>query len=756
MKTITIHTQINKPLLFWILAALWLVTPSISAQTQVIPAPNGIRTTNETFLLSQSTRLQVKNLSTGAKKQFENNLSSAGFNLNTSRTATAKIVLNFDKTASIPAEGYSLRIQSNEINITGSTETGIFYGIQTLLQLIDRQTSSVKGVAEWTDAPRFPYRGLHLDCSRHFFSVDFIKKQLDRMAYYKLNHFHWHLTDGPGWRLEIKKYPKLTEIAAWRTHETWKEWWATQPRKYVDMKSGEKRFGGFYTQAQAREIVKYAAERHITVIPEIEMPGHSEEVLAVYPELSCTGTPYTSSEFCIGNEATFSFLENVLKEVMDIFPSEYIHIGGDEADKSHWKKCPKCQARMKAEGLKNEEELQSYLIRRIEKFLIRHNRKLLGWDEILEGGLAPEATVMSWRGESGGIKAAQSGHDVVMTPGEFCYLDSYQSNPDTQPEAIGGFLPLEKVYSYNPIPATLSITEAKHILGVQANLWTEYIPTPKHAEYMLYPRLLALAEVAWTQPKYKNWNDFKRRVSTAIPYLQSKNIYPFLLSEEVMFAHDVDTVNRSITVSLTTERYNTDIRYTLDGTPPTLHSVLYTDIIHVKDSANIAAQLFKEGKAIGKPIVRRFDYHSGIGKKLTYTIPINPYYSAGGESALIDGRMGGLSHGDGRWQGFMTNGMDVTLDLEKVQPIHSVSARFMQSIGPWIYFPKEVVISVSNDNQNFTEIKRIPTAIDKKASGTLFQNFGWNGSNNARYIRLQALPNDVKGGWVFIDEIVVW
>ena len=669
----------------------------------------------------------------------------------------SKLELTIDKDFSNNKEAYSLSINKKGVTIKASDFAGIFYGVQTLSQLLefDSDNSNTLPFIEIEDEPRFAYRGFMLDVSRHFFPLDFLKKQIDMMAHYKLNTFHWHLTDGPGWRLEIKQYPDLTNIAAWRTHETWKEWWATSPRKY--MKEGsEGAYGGYYTQDEARELVKYAEKKNVTVIPEIEMPGHSEEVIAVYPQLSCTGKPYTSSEFCIGNEETFTFLENVLSEVIDIFPSEYIHIGGDEASREHWKECPKCQGRIKNEGLANENELQSYLIKRIEKFLHSKGRRLLGWDEILEGGLASDATVMSWRGEEGGIKAVKSGHQAIMTPGAFCYFDSYQANPDTQPEAIGGFLPIEKVYSYNPVPDSLTTEEAKRILGVQANLWVEYVPTTQHVEHMVWPRLIALAEVAWTRPENKDWENFKLRVNNAIPFLEKRGFHPFTLSDEVAFSHDVDTAKRVIVVNLSTEKAPAEIRYTTDNSKPTVASLLYTVPIVVSDSLLIIAQIFKDNHAIGQPVSRRFDYHLAIGKEITYNIPINKYYSADGVNSLIDGRRGGLAHGDGRWQGFVTNGMDVTIDMGKKTNIKYISGRFMQSIGPEIWFPAEVVISVSNDNVEFTELSHIKNTTSDEKPGTLFENFAWTGSVESRYIRYHALPNEVKRGWVFVDEIVVW
>ena len=653
-------------------------------------------------------------------------------------------------------EGYSLLIDNNGITIKASDYGGAFYAIQTLEQLLEYNSDNGTTLPyiEIEDQPRFAYRGFMLDVSRHFFPLDFVKKQIDLMAHYKLNTFHWHLTDGPGWRLEIKQYPELTNIGAWRTHKTWKEWWAS-PRKYVE-EGSKGAYGGYYTQQEARELIEYAAKKNITVIPEIEMPGHSEEVMAIYPHLSCTGTPYTSSEFCIGNEDTFIFIENVLDEVIDLFPSEYIHIGGDEASREHWKKCSKCQARIKSEGLENENELQSYLIKRVEKYLNSKGRRLLGWDEILEGGLAPDATVMSWRGKEGGIRAVKSGHQAIMTPGEFCYFDSYQANPDTQPEAIGGFLPLEKVYSYNPIPDSLTATEAHRILGVQANLWVEYVPTKEHVEHMVWPRLIALAEVAWTQPQYKDWDNFKLRTNNAIEVLQRKGYNPFTLSDEVAFAHDLDSDNEAIIVSLSTEKAPAEIRYTRDKSTPTRASYLYIEPFAINDSAYITAQIFQNGEAIGKPVTRRFDYHRAIGKEITYNIPINQYYPAGGQTALVDGRNGGLSHGDGRWQGF-TTGVDVTIDMGELTALSSISAQFMQSIGPHIWFPEYVKISVSDDNENFTTIKHAKNTISRQKPGTIFEFFGWQGDIEARYIRYEAPAISIKGGaWVFIDEIVVW
>ena len=459
---------------------------------------------------------------------------------------------------------------------------------------------------EIEDTPRFAYRGLMLDVSRHFSTKEFIKKQIDALAYYKINRLHLHLTDAAGWRLEIKKYPLLTDFAAWRTDPTWKKWW-NGGRKYLRYDEPGAS-GGYYTQDDIREILEYARQHYITVIPEIEMPSHSEEVLAAYPQLSCSGEPYKNSDFCVGNEETFTFLENVLTEVMELFPSEYIHVGGDEAGKSAWKTCPKCQKRMKDEHLANVDELQSYLIHRIEKFLNNHGRRLLGWDEILQGGIAPNATVMSWRGEEGGIAAVTSGHHAIMTPGAYCYLDSYQDAPYSQPEAIGGYLPLKKVYAYDPVPASLTAEQAKLVYGVQGNLWVEYIPTPEHVEYMIYPRMLALAEVAWSAPERKSWPDFHTRALSAVADLQKKGYHPFDLSKEI------------------------------GSRPESLQPVS----------------------------------HLALGKKVTYNSSYSPHYPAQGNTALTDGIRGDWTYGDGSWQGFISdNRLDVTIDMEKETPIHS-------------------------------------------------------------------------------------
>ncbi|CDM06452.1 Beta-hexosaminidase [Bacteroides xylanisolvens SD CC 1b] len=588
-------------------------------------------------------------------------------------------------------ESYTLSVTPQQILIRATSGAGLFYGVQTLLQLAQPSGAGSYSIAsvEIEDTPRFAYRGLMLDVSRHFSTKEFIKKQIDALAYYKINRLHLHLTDAAGWRLEIKKYPLLTEFAAWRTDPTWKQWW-NGGRKYVRF-DAPGAYGGYYTQDDIREILEYARQHYITVIPEIEMPSHSEEVLAAYPQLSCSGEPYKNSDFCVGNEETFTFLENVLTEVMELFPSEYIHIGGDEAGKSAWKTCPKCQKRMKDEHLANVDELQSYLIHRIEKFLNNHGRHLLGWDEILQGGIAPNATVMSWRGEEGGIAAVTSGHRAIMTPGAYCYLDSYQDAPYSQPEAIGGYLPLKKVYSYNPVPASLTAEQAKLVYGVQGNLWVEYIPTPEHVEYMIYPRILALAETAWSAPERKSWPDFHTRALSAVADLQAKGYHPFDLKKEI------------------------------GSRPESLQPVS----------------------------------HLALGKKVIYNSPYSSHYPAQGNTALTDGIRGDWTYGDGSWQGFISdNRLDVTIDMEKETSIHSVTAAFMQVVGAEVFLPETVVISISDDGTHFTELRKQHFEVSKETP-IRFTDISWQGEAKGRYVRYQAQAGSEFGGWIFTDEIIV-
>ena len=688
-----IRKEYTKVCLFLCILGMCFHAHPILAQS-VIPVPLKMEKGTGSFLLSEKTRLYT-NLQGGEAKLWENYLKALPVQLKEARKKDRKqmlLLLITPKNPQLPSpESYTLSVTPQQILIRATSGAGLFYGMQTLLQLMQPASTGSYSVpsVEIEDTPRFAYRGLMLDVSRHFSTKEFIKKQIDALAYYKINRLHLHLTDAAGWRLEIKKYPLLTEFAAWRTDPTWKQWW-NGGRKYVRF-DAPGAYGGYYTQDDIREILEYARQHYITVIPEIEMPSHSEEVLAAYPQLSCSGEPYKNSDFCVGNEETFTFLENVLTEVMELFPSEYIHIGGDEAGKSAWKTCPKCQKRMTDEHLANVDELQSYLIHRIEKFLNNHGRHLLGWDEILQGGIAPNATVMSWRGEEGGIAAVTSGHRAIMTPGAYCYLDSYQDAPYSQPEAIGGYLPLKKVYSYNPVPASLTAEQAKLVYGVQGNLWVEYIPTPEHVEYMIYPRILALAETAWSAPERKSWPDFHTRALSAVADLQAKGYHSFDLKKEI------------------------------GSRPESLQSVS----------------------------------HLALGKKVIYNSPYSSHYPAQGNTALTDGIRGDWTYGDGSWQGFISdNRLDVTIDMEKETSIHSVTAAFMQVVGAEVFLPETVVISISDDGTHFTELRKQHFEVSKETP-IRFTDVSWQGEAKGRYVRYQAQAGSEFGGWIFTDEIIV-
>jgi len=519
---------------------LIIVTFSLAAQEiNIIPKPNELIRCNGKFKLNISTVLLLKNgVDENAADFFNDYLKHYfGFTLKKVKAAITNYIQLSTIQSLLPAKegAYILNVSPKYISIQGQTASGTFYGMQTLIQLLPAKKQNTShpvlniNSIQITDAPRFAYRGLHLDAGRHFYPVSFIKKYIDYIALHKMNYFHWHLTEDQGWRIEIKKYPKLTSIGAWRN--------GTIIGRYPGTGNDRIKYGGFFTQEQIKEIVAYAQARYITVIPEIEMPGHSSAAIAAYPELSCfpnePSIRYFSKQcvwsgdssgkqvqqtwgvfndvFCAGQEKTFDFIENVLDEVLALFPSKYVHVGGDECPKENWKRCPYCQKRIKDNNLKDEHELQSYFVQRIEKYLNSKGKTLIGWDEILEGGLAPNAVVMSWRGVQGGIDAAKQNHDVIMTPGNPVYFDHSQSKKEDS-ITIGGYNPIEKVYAFEPVPKDLNNEQSKHILGAQANVWTEYINNTKKIEYMIFPRMAALSEVLWSAEEKKNWKDFEKRL----------------------------------------------------------------------------------------------------------------------------------------------------------------------------------------------------------------------------------------------------
>ncbi|MDH7599994.1 MAG: beta-N-acetylhexosaminidase [Sedimentisphaerales bacterium] len=503
-------------------------------QVSVVPRPSGIRLTEGRFVLGPDTQIVTDPQTDRLGQTLAAYLRPAtGLALPVVKSSGGDhaIVLSLDASlVDLGPEGYRVSVDPNRVQIKALTQAGVFYGIQTLRQLLPPAIFSGKPVSgvEWVipsvqieDRPRFSWRGMHLDVARHFMPIEFIYKYIDLLAIHKMNRFHWHLTDDQGWRIEIKKYPRLTQVGAWR-----KETLIGRPSK--QMQFDGRPHGGFYTQEQIRQVVRYAKERFVTVVPEIEMPGHCQAALAAYPELGVTGRQVevmtywgVSEDIMNPNEFTIRFMQDVLSEVMKLFDSPFIHIGGDEVPKAQWKASPEVQAMIKELGLQDEHELQSWFIRRMDSFLASYGRRLIGWDEILEGGLAPGATVMSWRGEAGGIAAAKADHDVVMAPNSHTYFDYYQADPNTEPLAIGGYLPLEKVYSYDPVPSSLTQDQARHILGVQGQVWTEYIPEPNKVEYMAFPRACALAEVAWTQRELKDIEDFKSRLRVHLQRLDA-------------------------------------------------------------------------------------------------------------------------------------------------------------------------------------------------------------------------------------------
>lgn len=653
-------------------------------------------------------------------------------------------------------EAYILQVTKDHIRISAAHKTGAIHGLYTLVQLQKLQWDPLR-IPSVTikDYPRFAYRGMMLDVSRNFFPLAYIKKFIDLLALYKFNNFHWHLTDGAGWRLEIKKYPKLTQMSAWRPQGPQTRWSAAG-RKY-SREGAPGAYGGYYTQREAKEIVRYAMQRGINVIPEIELPGHAEEALAAYPWLSATGKAEGVSEYNVCSDGTFTFLENVLSEVMDIFPSKYIHIGGDEASKRSWKGCEACQVLMQKEQLNSLEQIQSYAIKRIEKFLHKHHRKLLGWDEITQGGLADDAAVMVWRDPHTGIRVARKGHQVIMTPGKYLYFDHYQSDPATEPPAIGGYIPLSKVYHYNPLPLdSLTAQQRPNLLGVQANLFTEFVPTQEHADYMLFPRTLAVAEIGWTPYKEQNYDRFLGRMQNQYLLLQRANVQYCRPRVNILQDHLVDTLHKCLWVTLSSERYHPDLYYTLDGKNRALKAHKYKGPIQIKGHQVVKAAIFSSADTL--PLVIdsfQLDYHKAIGKKVIYQSPYAKRYKAAGNNTLTDGITGSLTYSDDRWQGFLGKAFDVTVDMGKTQGLNSLDIRFMQLTGPGVYMPGSVKIMLSNNNKDFKSAGEIPTKVSPKQSRLRFEgyHFDLNGQS-ARYIRVVA-PN-THHGFLFTDEIIIY
>ena len=668
-------------------------------------------------------------------------------------------------------EAYELKVAGEGVTVKGATEAGVFYGIQTLrksLPVAVGANISLPAV-DIKDAPRFAYRGAHFDTSRHFFTVDEVKTYIDMLALHNMNRMHWHFTEDQGWRIEIKKYPKLTEIGSKRSETV------------IGKNSGQYDgvpHEGFYTQEEAKEIVKYAAERFITVIPEIDIPGHMQAALASYPELGCTGGPYevwkmwgvSEDVLCIGNDQSLKFLEDVFAELIEIFPSEYIHIGGDECPKVRWAQCPKCQARIKQLGLKSdakhtkEERLQSYVISHVEKFLNEHGRQIIGWDEILEGGLAPNATVMSWRGEGGGIEAAKQHHDVIMTPNTYLYFDYYQSkDTDNEPLAIGGYLPVERVYSYEPMPKSLTPDEQKYIKGVQANLWTEYIPTFSHAQYMVLPRWAALAEVQWSAPEKKDYANFLSRLPRLIQWYDAEGYNYAKHVFDVTAEFTPNTTDGTLDITLNTLD-DAPIHYTLDGSEPTAASPRAEGVVKVKENAVFSAKALRP-TGDSRVLTEKICFSKSSMKPIVANQPVNNQYKFKGESTLVDGLKGNGNYKTGRWIAFFKNDMDVTIDLQQSTEISRVALSTCVEKGDWVFDARGLTVEVSADGKNFTKVasESYPAMKEDDKNGVYHHELTFD-PVQARYVRVIAPTEQSMPAWhggkgspafLFVDEIEI-
>ncbi len=760
----------KKAILFSLFSLGVMAQNSIS----IIPKPLSIIEGKSKFIVDQNTKIVVSKDAEDAIDVAE----QLAVRIRIVKSKAPEIVneansnfIKFTKNPNLPIEAYELLVNQKGVTISASTAIGYFYGFQSLLQLMPTEIFSASVnlnlkliIPECIikDSPRFEYRGVMLDVGRYFFPISYIKKLVDVLAINKMNTLHLHLTEDQGWRIEIKKYPKLTEIGSIRKE--------SMLGHYRDQKYDGKPHGGFYTQDEIRDLVAYAQRKFVTIVPEIEMPGHALAALASYPELGCTGETYEVGTkwgveqrvFC-PTEKTFSFLEDVLTEIIDLFPSKYIHIGGDECPKNNWKASAFCQELIKKEGLKDEHELQSYFIRRIDKFVTSKGRKIIGWDEILEGGLSPNATVMSWRGTAGGIEAAKQKHDVIMTPNSYVYLDYYQSDPASEPIAIGGFLPLQKTYSYEPIPTELSTDEAKYIKGVQANLWTEYVSTPEHADYMLFPRALAVAEIGWSD-KTKSYEDFTKRLIVHLERLKFMSINYSNAFIDVNYIFSKDSKNLP-TLSLSTIVPSYIIRYTLDGSQPNEKSLIFdpSKKINISQDRNISSAVFnKFGERISNITTKSFVISKSTGK--SYVLDNEPKKYLGGEKhALTNGIRGDVNNNE-PWVGFEGKNLNLTLDLGEKMAFSSVSLAFMSAYSSWIMSPLNVEILISNDNKTFSPIKKIQLRKSVSLESSVQQLNISLDSQNARFVKIKAenyglLPEGHPGvgkpSWLFVDEISV-
>ena len=750
-----------------------------TANYEVIPLPEMITTpqadADKPFVLTADTKITYPE-GDASLQQYAGFLQEyikkqAGIEVNiapnqNNETNTIALLQNYQNNNK---EAYQVVVNAKNITVNGASKAGTFYGVQLLRKSIPVQKVGkvIFPAKEITDKPYFAYRGAHLDSARHFFNADSVRIYIDMLALHNINKFHWHLTDDQGWRFESKKYPELTVVGSTRSQ--------TMVNKQWDTFDG-KPHGGFYTQQEMKDIVKYAADRNITVIPEIDLPGHMVAALATYPQLGCTGGPYKVREtwgiaeevLCAGNPETYDFIKNILEEVTEVFPSEYIHIGGDECPKDSWKKCPKCQAKIKELGIKGdakhtaEEYLQSHIITFAEEVLAKKGRKIIGWDEILEGGLAPNATVMSWRGIGGAIEAAKSNHDAIMTPVSYCYFDYYQTDKtDKEPLAIGGYVPVERVYSFNPYPDALNKEQQKHILGVQANVWTEYIKTFKHVQYMVLPRFAALAEVQWEDPaKPKDYNQFLQRLMRLLPIyqLEGYNYAKHIFDLRAEVKPEVGDIQ--VTLSCLQD---TPIYYTTDGSEPTKSSNVYKEPLKLTQDTHLKAKVF--GQETESSFEQQFLFNKATVRPIEFLSKPSHNYTFGGAITLVDGRKGGTNSRSGEWLGFSEAPCEVVITLKENTLVKEVRFNALIETGDWIYPPTSFEVWGSKDGKSYNLLAKENYALPNKALKEIKTYSLSFPEKEVTYLKVKI--NEVnkipafhqgaagKPGFLFIDEIQV-
>jgi len=697
-----------------LLCGLFLPAQNIA----IIPQPVSITTGKGSFNISHSTQIKLEGSGLENAANFLNDYLKKiyGFTLPVTTRSTEKdlIILNYERLDYPIAGAYRMEVSGKSVYIAGDNAEGVFYGVQSLIQLLPVEPSTSLTIPQVTieDHPRFAWRGLHLDVSRHFFDVDYVKKYIDYIALHKLNYFHWHLTDDQGWRIEIKKYPKLTETGSCRD--------GTIIGRYPGKGNDSIRYCGYYTQEQIKDVIKYAAERYVTIIPEIELPGHASAALTSYPYLGCTGGPYHvqqtwgvfSDVFCGGNDSTFKFLQDVMDEVIALFPSKYIHVGGDECPKTAWKKCPKCQRRIQENNLKDEHELQSYFIRRMEKYINSKGRQIIGWDEILEGGLAPNAAVMSWRGEKGGIAAAKEHHTVVMTPTTYVYLD-YAQKKNEDSVVIGGFLPIETVYNYEPLPKELSAEEQKYILGAQANIWTEYTGNPSKLEYMIFPRVSALSEVVWSPKEKRNWSDFEKKLLIQFKrYELWKASYSkayFDLKASIL----PDENNSGLLWKLETKFPDANIKVEdpAAGSTNASHSYDYTNPVHITKTSSLSANCYLKNKIVST-VTQNFQFNKATGKKITLTTPPAVEFPGnGGAFGLVNGALSERYGNFSEWLGWPGGDMEAVIDFGEQETISKINVHTLDQKRGRYYAPAYIEVFTSANGTDFTSIGKTSSFI---------------------------------------------